>query len=50
MDGKLPRHFFGICHLSARISPDELAARVRLGLKFLQEGTPAWMHSHTGNT
>ncbi len=50
MDGKLPRHFFGFCHLSARISPDELAARVRMGLKFLQEGTPAWMHSHIGNS
>jgi membrane protein required for colicin V production len=50
MDAKLPKHFFGICHLGARISPDELAARLRMGLKFLQEGTPAWMHSHTGNT
>jgi membrane protein required for colicin V production len=47
-DGKLPKHFFGALHLSTRISPDELAARVRLGLKLLQEGTPAWMHLHTG--
>jgi membrane protein required for colicin V production len=50
MDAKLPRHFFGFCHLSTRISPDELASRVRMGLKFLQEGTPAWMHPHTGNS
>jgi membrane protein required for colicin V production len=50
MDAKLPRHFFGICHLGARISPDELGMRVKLGLKILQEGTPAWMHSHTGNS
>jgi membrane protein required for colicin V production len=50
MDAKLPRHFFGFCHLSTRISPDELASRVRLGLKFLQEGTPVWMHPHTGDS
>jgi membrane protein required for colicin V production len=47
-DARLPRHFFGALHLSTRVSPDELAARVRLGLKLLQEGTPEWMHSHTG--
>jgi membrane protein required for colicin V production len=46
MDAKLPRHFFGALHLSTRISPDELGLRVRMGLKILQEGTPAWMHSH----
>jgi membrane protein required for colicin V production len=50
MDAKLPRHFFGMCHLSTRISPDELGLRVRMGLKFLQQGTPEWMHSHTGNS
>jgi membrane protein required for colicin V production len=48
MDSKLPRHFFGALHLSTRVSPDELAMRVRLGLKLLQEGTPEWMHLHTG--
>jgi membrane protein required for colicin V production len=48
MDSKLPRHFFGALHLSTRISPEELAMRVRMGLKLLQEGTPEWMHSHIG--
>ena len=47
-DSKLPRHFFGALHLSTRVSPEELAMRVRLGLKLLQEGTPEWMHLHTG--
>jgi membrane protein required for colicin V production len=46
-DSKLPKHFFGALHMTTRISPEELAARVRLGLKLLQEDTPAWMHSHT---
>jgi membrane protein required for colicin V production len=50
MNAKLPKHFFGICHLSTRISPEELATRVRMGLKFLQEETPAWLHSHSGNS
>jgi membrane protein required for colicin V production len=49
LDSRLPRHFFGALHLSTRISPDELAMRVRMGLKILQEGTPAWMHPHIGN-
>jgi membrane protein required for colicin V production len=48
VDSKLPRHFFGALHLSTRISPTELAMRVRMGLKLLQEGTPEWMHLHTG--
>jgi len=47
MDSKLPRHFFGALHMTTHISPDELAMRVRLGLKLLQEGTPEWMHPHT---
>ena len=48
MDSKLPRHFFGALHWSTSVSPEELAMRVRMGLKFLQEGTPEWMHLHTG--
>jgi membrane protein required for colicin V production len=48
MDSKLPRHFFGALHMSMRISPDELALRVRMGLRILQEGTPEWMHPYTG--
>jgi len=47
-EGKLPKRFFGACHLSTRMSPDELAKRVRQGLKTLEEESPPWMHpSHT---
>jgi membrane protein required for colicin V production len=43
-DGKLPKHFFGACHLSTHMSPEELARRVRLGLKTLEEESPPWLH------
>jgi membrane protein required for colicin V production len=41
---KLPKLFFGACHLSARMSPDELAERVRLGLMTLENESPRWLH------
>jgi uncharacterized membrane protein required for colicin V production len=44
LEAKLPRHFFAACHLSAHMSPDELAQRTRKGLKRLEEESPAWMH------
>jgi membrane protein required for colicin V production len=43
-EGKLPKHFFGACHLSTHMSPEELAKRVRQGLKTLEEESPPWMH------
>ncbi len=43
-DAALPKYFFGVCHLSARISPAELAERVRSGLQLLQQHAPQWMH------
>jgi len=49
-EGKLPRQFFGACHLSTHMSPEELAQRVRAGLKTLEEETPAWLHPHDGRT
>jgi membrane protein required for colicin V production len=45
---KLPKMFFGICHLSTHVSPSELAERVRWGLRMLEEGSPHWLHSHSG--
>jgi membrane protein required for colicin V production len=45
-EGKLPRQFFGACHLSTHMSPEELAKRVRQGLKTLEEESPSWMHPH----
>jgi membrane protein required for colicin V production len=47
-EGKLPRHFFGACHLGTNMSPAELAKRVREGLKSLEDESPPWMHpSHS---
>ena len=43
-DAKLPKMFFGFCHLSTHISPEELAHRVRDGLKTLEHETPLWLH------
>jgi len=47
-EGKLPRHFFGACHLGTNMSPAELAKRVLEGLKSLEDESPPWMHpSHS---
>jgi membrane protein required for colicin V production len=43
-ESKLPKQFFGVCHLSMRVSPGYLADRVREGLKTLEEESPEWMH------
>ena len=44
MDARLPRHFFAACHLTTRLSPEQLAERVRRGLRTLESETPEWMH------
>ena len=49
-EAKLPRLFFGACHLSTHMSPDELATRVKAGLKSLEEDAPGWMHPQTGKS
>ena len=46
VQAKLPRLFFGVCHLSTHVSPGELAQRVREGLRLLEEDTPRWLHPH----
>jgi membrane protein required for colicin V production len=48
LDAKLPKSFFGACHLSTHISPQELAERVRHGLTYLQEESPRWLHPGSG--
>jgi len=42
-EGRLPRQFFGACHLSTNMSPQDLAQRVRQTLKTLEEESPQWM-------
>jgi hypothetical protein len=36
--------------LSARMSPHDLAQRVRAGLRTLEEETPVWLHPHDGRS
>jgi membrane protein required for colicin V production len=43
-EARLPRLFFGACHLSTHVTPEELAQRIRGGLRTLEEETPEWMH------
>jgi len=47
-DAKLPKYFFGACHLSTHMDPADLAKRVRQGLKELEEETPVWLHPGSG--
>jgi len=42
-ESRLPRKFFGACHLSMRMSPAELAERIRSGLKTLEQDSPRWL-------
>jgi membrane protein required for colicin V production len=46
---RLPRRFFGACHLSTHITPSELADRVRDGLKELERQSPSWLHPGQGS-
>jgi membrane protein required for colicin V production len=43
-EGRLPHLFFGACHVSTHMSPEDLAERVRQGLKTLEEESPRWLH------
>jgi membrane protein required for colicin V production len=43
-EARLPRFFFAACHLSTHVSPDDLAQRVRDGLRVLEDETPRWLH------
>lgn len=43
-DARLPRVFFGVCHVSANVTPAELGERVRSGLREWESDSPSWMH------
>jgi membrane protein required for colicin V production len=43
-NARLPKLFFGFCHLGARVSPAELAERVHHGLLLLEQNAPEWLH------
>jgi membrane protein required for colicin V production len=45
---KLPKYFFTACHMTARMSPEEMAERIRRGLLLLEDETPQWLHSGKG--
>jgi len=47
-EARLPKYFFGVCHLSARVSPAELSNRVREGLLLMEEHAPEWLHPPAG--
>jgi len=49
VEARLPRLFFGACHLTTRMSPAELAARTRSGLLLLEQQSPQWMHPNSGS-
>lgn len=49
VEARLPRLFFGACHLTTRMSPAELAARTRSGLVLLEQQSPQWMHPNSGS-
>jgi membrane protein required for colicin V production len=50
VEARLPRHFFAACHLSTHMSPDQLAERVRTGLRKLESETPLWLHPQQGKS
>ncbi|HTW60417.1 MAG TPA: CvpA family protein [Terracidiphilus sp.] len=47
-ESRLPRQFFGACHISTHVTPAELAERVRQGLRTLELESPKWMHPNNG--
>ena len=47
-EAKLPKYFFGVCHVSMQVSPTELSDRVHEGLKMMEERAPEWMHPPAG--
>lgn len=43
-EARLPRMFFGACHVSANVTPAELGQRIRGGLRIWENESPRWMH------
>jgi membrane protein required for colicin V production len=48
VEARLPRLFFGACHMSTHITPELLADRIRSGLRLLEQDSPGWLHPGTG--
>lgn len=46
---RLARQFFGACHITIHLSPEQLGDKVRHGLRLLEQKTPPWMHPDTGS-
>lgn len=44
VEAKLPKLFFGVCHLSTRVTPKDLSDRVHDGLIMMEQNSPEWMH------
>lgn len=47
-NSRLARQFFGACHITEQMSPEELAQKARYGLRLLEQESPAWMHPGNG--
>lgn len=43
-NARLPRMFFGACHVSADVTPAELGNQIRDGLNAWETESPTWMH------
>jgi len=43
-EARLPRAFFGICHLTTHVSPERLADQLRINLFLVEKAAPHWMH------
>jgi membrane protein required for colicin V production len=48
VEARLPRLFFGVCHMSTHITPELLADRIRSGLRLLEQDSPGWLHPGAG--
>jgi membrane protein required for colicin V production len=46
-EARLPRLFFGACHVSTHMTPKELAERTRRGLNSIEQKSPWWTHPNT---
>lgn len=49
-EAELPHYFIGALHMSTHVTPDELSAKVREGLRTLEHDTPKWMHEKNGGS
>ncbi len=47
-EARLPKLFFGVCHLSTHVTPSDLSDRVHRGLLLMEEHAPEWLHPPAG--